>query len=102
MNSCRCLWKFNHVLFKNHKSIIYNNKINSNVDHFNNNYDNTLSEAAVHRCFIKQLSRRKMPKLHLNSWCGIFLETHCPRRVSGGSPESKMCVSSKSKYKEIR
>ena len=44
----------------------------------------------------------KIPKFHINSWCGNLAERRIFRRVSGESPESlrKLCLSTKFAYQD--
>ena len=46
---------------------------------------------------------RKIPSLHLISWCENFVDKHSVRIVLGNSPETmrKLCVATKFPHQEI-
>ena len=53
--------------------------------------------------YFKYQTLRKIPKFHLISLCGNFVERHSFRRVLGESPETlrKLCLSTKFPHHEI-
>ena len=94
----------------NSSGILCNNFVsNSPGFHFSAIYviKNCLSLLRTTRCGIALKPHhplRKIPKFLLISWCGIFVERHSFRIVSGESPKTmrKLCLSTKFRQQEIR
>ena len=57
----------------------------------------------VYLCKIRQVALSKIPKFHLISWNGYFLETHSFRRIFCHSPETlqKLCIFKKCPHQFI-
>ena len=97
-----CFYQF-HSFFNGASN--FHNRILTNQKVIRNCQWNFMHKINVtHFVLISSLVLCKIPKFHLISWCGNFVERLSFRRVSGESPKTlrKLCLSTKFPHQLIR